>query len=448
MAERPVHSQCPRTTGTLSFHQTRNLTNRRLSTFFNKQIGPWHLAWVVALFGTLVMWPVDSHAQSLGNLHAPLLGLARLPEGVETRRVSSYNQTGANRDRIIIPKGESATIFDVEGAGIVTHIWMTIAPRPVPRNDIILRMWWDGEEEPSVEAPLGPFFGQGWEASYLFKSLPLAAAPTDGRSLVSYFSMPFSESARITVENDTGRRMALYYYVDYLEVDDLPDNMGRFHAQYRHELTEAMEGSARSIKDPIEGSAHKLSNEQNTTGAGNYLVADIEGRGRFIGVNFYIHSPTPAWYGEGDEMIFIDGKAWPPRLHGTGTEDYFNTAFGPSAKYQHPFFGLIPVSTSFDHLGRWHYYRFHITDPIYFDESLVFSIEHGHNNNLTLDIRSVAYWYQTEPHKPFPPLPTAEEREPMPRIEALDVQHWRQVWRRHSGANPYMWGDEWEQQNE
>lgn len=175
--------------------------------------GPANLAFL--LTSLLALFPASSQAQSGGMLR----DLTRIREGAESRRVSSYNRSGASRDRFEdIADGERRPIFDVEGAGIINHIWVTIAPPPgeLARNDIILRTYWDGEQEPSVEAPIGPSFGQGWEESHPFTSLPLAVGPRDGRSLVSYFQMPFSESARIEIENDTGQSIgAFYYYVDY-----------------------------------------------------------------------------------------------------------------------------------------------------------------------------------------------------------------------------------------
>ncbi|MGD8361450.1 MAG: DUF2961 domain-containing protein, partial [Gemmatimonadota bacterium] len=309
-----------------------------------------------------------------------LLDLARVRDGVHSKRVSSFDRTGGNNDRFErIPDGERRTLFEVEGAGMINHIWITIAPPPptLSRNDIILRMYWDGEEAPSVEAPIGPFFGQGWDESYNYASLPLAAGPVDGRGLVSYFVMPFSDGARIEVENDSGRPIdAFYFYVDYVEMEALPEEMGRFHAWYNHQRTEALpEGENEwSILGP---------QGKNTTGERNYLVAKLEGKGQFVGVNYYVHSPSPMWYGEGDDMIFIDGEAWPPSLHGTGTEDYFNTSWSPKTKFSHPFYGYGRVNDDIGWLGRTHVYRFHVTDPVYFDESLRFSIEHGHDNNLT-----------------------------------------------------------------
>ncbi len=330
--------------------------------------------------------------------------------------------------------------MDVEGTGIINHIWITIAPPNIDRNDIILRMYWDGEQKPSVESPIGPFFGQGWSEHYPFKSMPLAVTPRDGRSLVSYFQMPFSERARIEIENQTGEPIrAFYYYIDYEQHAELPQNTGRFHAWYNREVTTSLEGSKHGIKDDFEGLSHNLRDEQNTTPEENYLIADIKGKGHFVGVNYYVQSPTPVWYGEGDDMFWIDGEE-DPSLYGTGTEDYFNTAWVPKDTYKHPYFGYARQPQSIGWLGRAHAYRFHITDPVYFDTSLQFSIEHGHNNNLSLDLASVAYWYQKEPHKPFPSLPGPEARESRPQIGPRDIHQWRMEWLQQHADSADTWG--------
>jgi hypothetical protein len=372
------------------------------------------------------------------GIESALLDLTRIKEGVKSKRISSFDRTGGNRDRFEdIEDGERQTIFEVEGAGMINHIWITIAPPPpqLSRNDIILRMYWDGEVNPSVEAPIGPFFGQGWDESYNFSSLPLAAGPRQGRGLVSYFVLPFSDGAKIEIENDSGQKInAFYYYIDYVELDNL-ETKGRFHAWYNRELTEALPDGENewSVLGP---------QGNNTTGDENYLITDIEGKGHYVGVNYFVHSPGPMWYGEGDDMFFIDGESWPSSLHGTGTEDYFNTSWSPKAIFSHPFYGYGRVNDDIGWLGRTHVYRFHITDPVYFDRSLRFSIEHGHNNNLTLDIATVAYWYQTEPHKQFPPLPDRDARKPKPFIGTVEIHRWRDQWRKSQGSDPKLWGNE------
>jgi hypothetical protein len=366
------------------------------------------------------------------------MGLARIQSGMQTKRVSSYDRSGGNNDRFErIPDGQTRELFNVNGAGIINHIWITIAPPPeqLSRNDIILRMYWDGNEFPSVESPIGPFFGQGWNESYPFVSLPLAVGPVEGRALVSYFAMPFADGARIEVENQTGRQInAFYYYVDYVAVDTLPVEMGRFCAWYNHELTEA-------LPDGENEWAQLGPQGENPTGADNYLIADVKGKGHYVGVNYYVHSPGPMWYGEGDDMIFIDGQKR-PTLHGTGTEDYFNTSWCPKTLYTHPYFGYARVNDDIGWLGRTHVYRFHIADPIYFDKSLKFTIEHGHNNCLTLDLASVAYWYQSPPLTKLPPIPDKAARKPKPFIGVTDIHRWRHEWRKSHDSDNRLWGNE------
>ncbi len=144
-----------------------------------------------------------------------------------------------------IKDGEKVTIFDVKGAGVINRIWITIAPgaEQLNRNNIVMRMYWDGNTFPSVESPIGPFFGNGWDESYNFLSVPLAVSPGAGKSYVSYFAMPFSNGARIEIENQTGQKIdAFYFNIEYLEMTKLPENSGRFHAWYNHEVTDALPG--------------------------------------------------------------------------------------------------------------------------------------------------------------------------------------------------------------
>ena len=373
-------------------------------------------------------------AQEPGN---EMYDLAKIRKGVKSKRVSSYDRTGKNNDNLAgIKDGEKATIFDVKGAGIINHIWITISPGPaqMSRNDIILRMYWDGNEYPSVESPIGPFFGQGWNEQYNYMSLPLVTGPGNGTGLVSYFSMPFAKGARIEIENQTGRTInSFYYYVDYMEVEKLSAEMGRFHAWYNHELTEALpEGET---EWDIVGKS-----EPNLDGKDNYVFADIKGKGHFVGVNYYVQSPTPMWYGEGDDMWFIDGETT-PSLIGTGTEDFFNTSWCPKEIFHHPYYGYPRVNNDIGWLGRTHAYRFFINDPVFFEKSLKVTIEHGHNNNLTLDIGSVAYWYQSEAGA-LPPAPSKELRAPKRGIGSSDIHRWRHEWRKNKGNSPTLWGNE------
>ena len=375
-------------------------------------------------------------ATALGqDLSNDLFELTKMRYNVKNRRVSSYDKTGGSGDRIPdIQPGDRVTIFDVKGAGVINHIWITIAPMRIERNDIILRMYWDGNDFPSVESPIGPFFGQGWNESYNFTSLPLAAGPASGTGLVSYFAMPFSKGAKIEIENQTDRVItAFFFYVDYIETPGLGKDVGRFHAWYNHELTEAYpEGEAEwGLFAP---------QHLNTDGKDNYVFADIKGKGHFIGINYYVHCPSPMWYGEGDDMWFIDDESV-PRLFGTGTEDFFNTSWSPKEKYEHPCYGYPRVNNDEGWLGRTHVYRFFINDPIYFEKSLKATIEHGGSNNMTLDIGTVAYWYQSEA-APLPPAPSKELRKPKAMIGPVEIHKWRHEWRKSKGSDTRLWGDE------
>ena len=370
-----------------------------------------------------------------------LMNLTKIQTGIQSKRISSSDKSGGNNDRVEhIAPGETLTLCDIKGAGIINHIWITIAPPPehLNRNDIILKMYWDGNESPSVHSPIGAFFGQGWNESYDYSSLPLSASPKDGRALVSYFAMPFENGARIEIENQNDIEIgAFYYYVDYVEMDKLPAESGRFHAWYNHERTESAVAGENEW-DTLTAATGIVSN--NISGTGNYLFADIKGKGQFVGVNYYVHSPTPMWYGEGDDMIFIDGDD-APTLNGTGTEDYFNTSWCPKKVFSHPYYGCARANGDMDWMGRTHVYRFHITDPIYFDTSLKFTIEHGHANVLSLDLASVAYWYQ-QTASSVGEIPNKKDRNPMPMINVIDIHLWRHAWRESMGAEPTLWGNE------
>ena len=178
-------------------------------------------------------------AQFTGN---DMMNMAQIKQGIKSKRISSYDTTGGNRDHLTgIQPGEKRTLFDVKGAGVVNHIWITIAPSPptIQRDDIIIRMYWDGNTFPSVEAPIGSFFGQGWNEAYPFYSQPLNVAPGESNALVSYFAMPFAKGARIEIENQNERAIDnFYYYVDYYEMQQLPPDMGRFHAWFNNAIPE------------------------------------------------------------------------------------------------------------------------------------------------------------------------------------------------------------------
>ncbi|MEO5978346.1 MAG: glycoside hydrolase family 172 protein [Chryseolinea sp.] len=373
-----------------------------------------------------------------------MVGLSQIKSGMRSKRISSHDRSGLNEDYLAkIKPGEKRVIAQMNGSGIINHIWMTMSPEPkgLNRNDIVIRMYWDGNIFPSVASPLGPFFGQGWNEAYNFNSQPLSASPLDGRALVSYFAMPFAKGARIEIENQSDKDIdGLYYYVDYYEMDKLPADYGRFHAWYNYEITatDSVYGENEVLllgKDEI----------PNLKGQRNYNIVDIKGKGQFVGVNYYVNNPTPMWYGEGDDMIFIDGQEL-PTLNGTGTEDYFNTAFCPKEVFSNPYYGYPRVNSpdkTFETgwMGRTHLYRFHIVDPIYFDKSLRFTIEHGRSNVLTLELASVAYWYQTEATK-IPEIKAQADRKPRRILNPFEILRWRDEWRKSKGNGTKLWG--WE----
>jgi D-arabinan exo alpha-(1,3)/(1,5)-arabinofuranosidase (non-reducing end) len=379
------------------------------------------------------------------TIDSEMLSAAKMKTGVRSKRVSSYDTSGKNNDRLEnIGPGQKKRIFDVKGSGIINHIWLTIAPGTdiIRRDDIVIRMYWDGNKSPSVISPLGSFFGQGWNEAYPLKSQPLYAAPGGSKALVCYFTMPFRDGAVIEIENQGDKNIeAFYYYVDYYEVDKLPIELGRFHAWFNRELTKSNPETKGENEWDVLGPV-----TANKSGTGNYLIADIKGKGQFVGLNYYVHCPTPMWYGEGDDMIYIDGSKTPV-LSGTGTEDYFNTSWSPKTLYQTPQFGAARVNTTDDAylsngwLGRTHVYRFHISDPIYFDKSLRFTIEHGHNNNLVLDLRTVAYWYQSAATA-VPEIAPLQQRQPMPMISPVDIHKWRDAWRKANGNKADLWGND------
>jgi len=323
-----------------------------------------------------------------------------------SKRQSSWDTTGGNNDRWEFPSGETITIADISGPGCITHIWMTSgSDEPAWTRRRVIRMYWDGEEAASVEVPLGDFFGVGhgeirqWESAVLNMSGPDGA---DRSAFNCWFPMPFSKSARITVTNE-GADSILYFYVDYEEYDEpMPDAL-RFHSQWRRE------NPCDGLPAHDVGSANEL---KNIGGEDNYVILEAEGRGHYVGCNLSIHNTRGEWWGEGDDMIFIDDDTWPPSLHGTGSEDYFSHAYGMQDVR-----GLYNGTSLFNQKhekweGKWTVYRFHILDPVVFQKRIKVTIEHGHANHRCDDYTSTAYWYQAEPHKRLPRLAPVADRLP------------------------------------
>ncbi len=339
-----------------------------------------------------------------------------LKRDAKRMRISSYDKTGGNDDRIYVKPGDTATIADIKAPGMITHIWMTMMnegfqPETQSFRKVVLEYYWDNEEKPSVQAPIGDFYGMGHAMSKNYVSAPLQMSPEDGKGFNCWFPMPFNERALLTVRNDCDTTLILYYYVDYEQYDKPNADILHFHALWNRECpTEGVPSSS------FENRRDWCFGEKNTDGAGNYVLFEAEGRGHYVGANINIHNLNKDalwdWPGEGDDMFFIDGEPWPPRLHGTGTEDYVNMAWCPTQEYCAPYHGLI-LGGKDNWKGKITYYRYHIQDPIMFEKSIKATIEHGHNNHRSDDWSSTAYWYQTEPHKPFAPILPVEKRLPI-----------------------------------
>ena len=345
-----------------------------------------------------------------------------------TKRVSSWDRTGGNTDCIKVGPGETRVLADIRGAGQINHIYFTlISPDIFDFREAVLRMFWDDETQPSVEVPFGDFFCVGNCTVRRFASLMVAVNPGAGDSVSinngfnCYFPMPFATRARIEIENQSRRVLgglpgALWYHIDYEEHDSPPpDDLGRFHAQWHREnLTKSVTKEFKNIS---------LWNGVNLDGKENYVILDAEGEGHLVGLFLSIDNIAGGWYGEGDDMIFVDGDKWPPSLHGTGTEEIFGGGASPDREYAGPYTGFVLV----ENLGGNRYsgknamYRWYIHDPIRFSKSIRVTIEHGHANNFENDYSSVAYWYQKEPHKRFDPILPANERIPIFPQEFLEA---------------------------
>jgi hypothetical protein len=345
-----------------------------------------------------------------------LRDLARL-RSCRRKRSSSWDRTGGNNDFVMLPKGGTGVLLDVRCAGSVTHLWSTLGCEDKYfLRKVLLRMWWDDEVDPSVEVPVGDFFGMGHAMSRNYVSAPLAMSPQDGRGFNCFFPMPFSKSGKIEITNECDKDLVCYFYVDYEEYDQLPRNLGRFHAMWHRENPcDGIPEEGMSQDEFIFGGT-------NLTGEGNYVILEAEGKGHYVGCNLNIDNllkiPPPGrpnipkwnWYGMGDDMIFIDGDKI-PTINGTGTEDYFNTAWCPTQEYNSPCHGIIlPGGPNWS--GKISLYRYHVHDPIQFDKSIKVTIEHGHANRRSDDYSSTAYWYQTEPHKRFPKMLPVQQRLP------------------------------------
>jgi hypothetical protein len=360
---------------------------------------------VKSLISLLVLVTIPVLAQD------PSTWLADLPQAKDyvQHRSSSYDRKGGNADARPIAPGETLTLLDNAGPGLITHLWVTIASDdPHHLKALVLRMYWDGETSPSVETPIGDFFGLGLDDYFLYQSIPLSVGAD--KALNSYFPMPFQKHARVTVTNEGSHKVDSFYFnLDYRTYNHLlPADQLYFHAQY-HQASPARgwTNDWKSNGDPA------VNDKPNLNGDGNYTWMEATGRGHFVGVTMSVLQNQDNWWGEGDDMFFVDGEAL-PSINGTGSEDYFLGAWGFG---EHSFaYGLYgaPVKGSELAGSRTTVYRFHLDSPIPFTKSLRATIEHGHANHRSDNFFSVAYWYQAEPHAAFPAMPALEQR--IPRI--------------------------------
>jgi hypothetical protein len=354
------------------------------------------------------------------GLDMGLGNLARL-SNAKTRSISAENPTGdkgkggmavtgtgANASRelglgwkvnpcLTLPKEETTVLAEIEGSGAIQHIWITVHPKAW--RAIILRMYWDGEETPSVEVPVGDFFCMGWCKRDNLNSLPVAVNPAGGFNC--YWEMPFHKSARITVENLHNEEISGFFFqIDY-SLTDVPADKGTFHAQWRR-------------TNPL------------PYGDVYTIVDGIKGKGQYVGTYMAWGSNNNGWWGEGEIKFFMDGDSEFPTICGTGTEDYFGGAWcfefpeGEYGVYSGNYCGMPQVIKGdglYNSQQRFGLYRWHIMDPVRFDQDLRVTMQalgwrHGGRYLLLQDdIASTCFWYQTEPHQAFPALPPLNDLE-------------------------------------
>lgn len=313
------------------------------------------------------------------------------------------------RPCIDLKKGEAVTLAEIEGPGTIQHIWITVTDKtekyPFVLRNLVLRMYWDGEEAPSVEAPLGDFFCNGFGERVLVNSLPISVNHMGGMNC--YFPMPFRKSARIVIDNQHAEDIGGFFFqITYSLVEELPENIAYFHARWNR--------------------TYQVEKAQD-----HVILDEVKGAGQYVGTYVALSSLERSWWGEGEVKFYMDGdEAW-PTICGTGTEDYFGGAWcfadlkeGRPGNYGTPFLGYhyhestAKADAWYGHTPAAHgLYRWHVMDPIRFSSALKVTLQDiGHNGRELYerndDISSVAYWYQTEPHAAYPGLDDAGARRP------------------------------------
>jgi hypothetical protein len=320
-------------------------------------------------------------------------GIATLENGSAREAARELGQGWKVNPFIVIKPGETFTMAEINSAGAIQHIWMT--PTGNWRFSIF-RIYWDDETQPSVETPVGDFFGMGWGTYSQLNSLPVTVNP--GSAFNCYWVMPFRKKCKITMTNINTESMYLYYQIDYT-LTDVPQDAGYFHAQFRR-------------KNTVENGVCTL-------------VDSIKGKGQYVGTYLAWGVHNNGWWGEGEIKFYMDGDTKFPTINGTGTEDYFCGSYDFEVNHQYNEFSTaysgLPQVLKPDGLyksqERFGLYRWHIMDPIRFDKSLRVTIQDlGWKGNGAYllqhsDISSTVFWYQTEPHNPFPKLPSKDELE-------------------------------------
>lgn len=348
------------------------------------------------------------------GLHPHLGNLSRLSDA-ETRSISAENPTGERgkggkatdgtgaraaaelghgwkvSPSIIVPGKQTVTLAEIDGSGAIQHIWLTVHPNFWRK--LVIRFHWDGEEQPSIEVPLGDFFCSGWGVRCNVVSLPVAVNPAGGFNC--YWEMPFRTGARITLENLVDDDIRGFYYQITYTLTDVPDDVAYLHAQWRR-------------SNPL------------AYATPHTLLDEVTGQGQYVGTYIAWGVNNNGWWGEGEIKFFIDDDDAFPTICGTGTEDYFGGAWnfeqpkGEYGAFSSPYSGLPQVIAPdglYRSQQRFGMYRWHIADPIRFRTALRVTIQalgwrsEGRYLPLQDDIASTAFWYQTEPHAPFPQLP-------------------------------------------
>jgi hypothetical protein len=322
-------------------------------------------------------------------------GMATLENGTSRSAARDLGQGWKVNPSVPIEAGQTFTIAEIEGPGAIQHIWMT------PTGDwrfSILRFYWDDETEPSIEVPVGDFFGMGWNSYSPLNSLAVTVNP--GSAFNCYWVMPFKKKCRITMQNINTERMILYYQVDYT-LTNVPNDAAYFHAQFRR-------------NNPTHGATYTL-------------VDGLKGKGQYVGTYLAWGLTNNGWWGEGEIKFYMDGDSKFPTINGTGTEDYFCGSYDFENQKTHQY---EPFSTAYTGLPqvikpdgmysstqRFGLYRWHIMDPIRFEKDLKVTIQDlgwrhdGRYLQQQSDISSVVFWYQAEPHAPFPKLPSKNDLE-------------------------------------